>query len=69
MAKKRYKRKDLNSPTITIDEYRKVKIAIIEEDMYINLTEKQKAHFDKLVTEIQIDNYARKIIFDTWGDD
>lgn len=67
MAK--YKRRDPTAPNLTLDEYREAKMEMLEADMFIRLTDKQKAHFKKLTTEIQIDNYARKIIFDVWGDD
>lgn len=69
MARKRKRtpiRKDILSPNLTLNEYRTAKMEMIEIDMCIVLTDEQKSHFNKLNNEIQIDNYARKIIFDKW---
>ena len=68
MGRKKYRTKDVLNPNLTVDEYCEAKIEMFEKDMAIKLTDKQKAHFRKLKTEIQIDNYARKIIFDAWDD-
>jgi hypothetical protein len=51
----------------TIDKYREWKMRIIQRDMGIRLTSEQRAHFGKLTTEIQIDNYARSVIDNAWG--
>lgn len=69
MGRAKYRKKDVLSPNLTLDQFREAKMEMLERDMYINLTDKQKAHFNKLTTEIQIDNYARKIIFDAWDED
>ena len=56
----------VNQPTIK--QYRRDKIEMLKRDMKIKLTPEQKLHFGELTTEIQIDNYARKVINDAWGE-
>jgi hypothetical protein len=68
MGRKKYRTKDVLNPNLTVKQFCEAKIEMLEKDMAIMLTDKQKAHFRKLENEIQIDNYARKIIFDACGD-
>lgn len=68
MKKKKYRTNDVLNPNLTVEQFCEAKIEMLENDMAIKLTDKQKSHFRKLKTEIQIDNYVRKIIFDAWDD-
>lgn len=65
-AKRKYARKDPTAPNLTLDQYREAKMEMLKRDMKIRLTYEQELHFRTLKTEIQIDNYARKVMFDAW---
>ena len=69
MGRAKYRKKDVLNPNLSLDQFCEAKIEMLEKDMGIRMTDQQKAHFRKLENEIQIDNYARKIIFDAWDDD
>ena len=65
-AKRKYVRANPLAPNLTVAQYCEAKIEMLRRDMGIRLTYEQKHHFRNLKTEIQIDNYARKVIFDAW---
>jgi len=52
--------------TMTLDQYREFKIQILNDDFKVNLTDEEKAHFNELTTETQMDNYAKDIIMGRW---
>lgn len=64
----KYLRANPLAPNLTVDQYRKAKMVMLQRDMHITLTYEQKQHFYGLKNEIQIDNYARKVMFDAWGE-
>lgn len=65
-TKRKYVRTNPLLPNLTVDQYRDAKMEMLKRDMGIRLTYEQQVHFRTLKTEIQIDNYARKVIFDAW---
>lgn len=65
-AKRKYARRDPLSPNLTVDQYREAKMEMLKSDMKIHLTYEQELHFRTLKTEMSIDNYARKVMFDAW---
>lgn len=50
----------------TLDDYRKVRIDIIENDFMITLTDEEKEHLNSLTTETAIDNAIRAMCKKRW---
>ena len=48
----------------TIKKYAKAKVDMLQGEFFIKLTDAQIEHMNSLENEIQIDNYAHKIIMD-----
>jgi hypothetical protein len=67
MGKRKYALNNPLTPGLTVDQYREAKMNMLRKEMGIMLKPEHEQHFRTLTTEIQIDNYARKIIFDAWG--
>ena len=47
---------------ITLKQYIKQKIKILQRDFKVFLTDEQIDHMKSLTSEIQVDNYARKLL-------
>ena len=57
-------RKRLNEGSLTIEQYVKHKIHIIEDHFHIRLSSDEYSHFLELNSEIAVDNFAHKILQD-----
>ena len=53
---------DFMEKDLDIKTYRKMKIKMLQEDFYINLTDEEKKRLNALKTEIAIDQYCRTLI-------
>lgn len=58
---------DFNSRQMSIKEYRKMKLKMLDRDFCINLTDEEIAHAKTLTTEVQIDQFCLGIINKRWG--
>ena len=66
MGKRKYALNNPLTPGLTVKQYCEAKMNMLRDEMGIRLKPKHEQHFRTLTTEIQIDNYARTIIFDAW---
>lgn len=48
----------------TLKQYKKEKIKLLTREFCVPMSDEQKEHLNNLETEISIDNYALKLIFD-----
>jgi hypothetical protein len=51
-----------NTRKMSLKEYRKMKVKMLERDFLIKLTDEDKAHANTLTTETQLDQWALGII-------
>lgn len=58
----RYDFKDM-----TLPEYRKMKIALLEKEFMVPITQEEKKHINALDNEIAIDRYCRTLLKNFWN--
>ena len=58
---------NINNMQMSIADYRKAKIKMLEREFMIPLKEDEREHFATLQTEIAIDRYARTILQRRWN--
>lgn len=63
MGKSGYENEINGNKSMTISQYIKWKIKVLQRDFGIALSESDIKHMQSLTNEIQVDNFARTIIF------
>lgn len=58
-----YESESRSTKSMTLKQYVKMKIRLFERDFHIKLSESEIEHMKSLKNEIQVDNYARDILF------
>jgi hypothetical protein len=53
--------------TMTLSQYRKMKLKILKRDFKIDLTEEELAHAETLKTEAAINQFCMGILNNRWG--
>lgn len=54
--------KDARCHKLTLNQYIKQKIKMLQRDFKVYLTDEQMDHIKSLTSEIQVDNYARTLL-------
>lgn len=55
-----------NQRKMSLKEYRKMKLKMLEKDFCIRLTDEEREHAKTLTTETQLDQFALGIINNRW---
>jgi hypothetical protein len=58
---------DINETAKTLDEYRILKIQMLEREFMLPLKKDEKQHMMELKSEAEIDRFARTILQKRWG--
>ena len=58
---------DFNAKKMSLKEYRKMKIKMLEKDFKITMTDEDIAYAETLTTDIKLDQWALGIINQRWG--
>ena len=53
--------------TMTLKQYRKLKLKILKNDFRITLTPEELAHAEALTSEVQIDQFCLGMLDKYWG--
>ena len=60
------KKRVFNQRKLSIKEYRKMKLKILQRDFRVKLTDEEIAHAETLTTETQIDQFCLGILNQRW---